>query len=290
MLHENLTSEDLDVGISETENIPYVINANRSLKFQKYRTFPEVAWRSFWIRNDKGKRVDLIVRPLLIPEYEKFILMSSEPDIKLDNSHMFEVFDKLNKEIEGLFGVEGSIIDCFKPVSDLFCEWHQKKFPNMQLVNRPCFSYYMSEEQRTRLLEDTKDGIPLPEGYYWDEADPEKDAKIMFETWKLAGPGDYEGMKAKIRNLPSAMIRVKETGEPAAFEVVNPIGSLSHQFTQPAHRRKGLGAAVEKQICVKLIKKGMVPCKNVEDDNLNVIKSSDKNPYWTKKADSEVQS
>jgi len=83
------------------------------------------------------------------------------------------------------------------------------------------------------------------------------------------------------------MIRVKGTGEPAAFELVNPLGSLSHQFTQPAHRLKGLGAAVEQQLCVKLIKKGMVPSKNVEYDNLNVVRSADKNPYWTKRVDSE---
>ena len=121
--------------------------------------------------------------------------MSSKPDIKLDNSHMFEVFDKLNEEIEGVFGVEGSMICCFRPVSDIVYEWHQKKFPNVQLVDHPCFNYYMSKDQMKRLLEDTKDGIPLPAGYYWDEVDPENDIEVLYNTWKLAGPGDDEGLK-----------------------------------------------------------------------------------------------
>ena len=83
------------------------------------------------------------------------------------------------------------------------------------------------------------------------------------------------------------MVRVTGTGEPVAFEMLNPRGSLNHLFTQPAHRSKGLGSAVEKAICVKLIKKGIIPAKNVESYNVNVVKSTDKNPYWTRRDDSE---
>lgn len=82
------------------------------------------------------------------------------------------------------------------------------------------------------------------------------------------------------------MIRVTGTGEPAAFELSDPFGFINHLYTQPDHRSKGLGSAIEKQICAKLIRKEIVPTKDVEVDNLPVVKSSNKSPYWTRKADS----
>ncbi|KAE9546333.1 hypothetical protein FO519_010455, partial [Halicephalobus sp. NKZ332] len=139
----------------------------------------------------------------------------------------------------------------------------------------------------TRFLERTKDGIPLPEGYYWDEADPEKDTQVLFKTWKYSGPGDYERIKAQIRNLPSSMIRVSETGEPAAFELTDPWGFVMHRFTLPPHRSKGLGSAVQKEIFVKLIKRGIIPSGYIETNNSSVIESANKNPYRTRWDDAE---
>ena len=83
------------------------------------------------------------------------------------------------------------------------------------------------------------------------------------------------------------MIRVTGTGEAVAFEHVDPCGFLNHHFVQPAHRSKGLGAAVEKDLCVKLIKKGILHFKDVEIHNSIVVESSDRSPYWTKRKDSE---
>ena len=83
------------------------------------------------------------------------------------------------------------------------------------------------------------------------------------------------------------MVRATGTGEIVAFEITYPRGSLNHLFTQPSHRLRGLGSAVEKALCVKLIKNGIIPSKNVASDNLSVVKSTDKNPYWTRKDDSE---
>ena len=69
MLRENLTPEDLDIAISETENNPYFIAAHVPLKFQKSGQISDVAWRSFWIKNDEGKRVDFVCREFLLPRY-----------------------------------------------------------------------------------------------------------------------------------------------------------------------------------------------------------------------------
>lgn len=83
------------------------------------------------------------------------------------------------------------------------------------------------------------------------------------------------------------MIRVSGTGEPASYELTDACGFLNHLFTRPPHRSKGLGAATENGLCVKLIKHGMVPAKDVETNNPDVIKWSDKSPYWTRWNDSE---
>ena len=69
MLQENLTSENLDVAISETKKAPDFLNIHHALKLQKSGGFPEVNWRSFWIKNDEGKRVDFVSRAFSLPGY-----------------------------------------------------------------------------------------------------------------------------------------------------------------------------------------------------------------------------
>ena len=69
MVQENLTPEDLDLAISETTKVPDFLNANISLKFQRFGGFPEVAWRSFWIKNEEDKIVHFIFRPFIYPGY-----------------------------------------------------------------------------------------------------------------------------------------------------------------------------------------------------------------------------
>ena len=67
ILSENLTPEDLDVAIAETKKVPGFLNVHIALRFQRSGDFPEVSWRSFWIKNDEGKRVDIVVREFLVP-------------------------------------------------------------------------------------------------------------------------------------------------------------------------------------------------------------------------------
>ena len=122
-------------------------------------------------------------------------MIGCEPDTKLDKSQIFEAFDELNKKIKDMFDVDGPVLLCCKPISELFVEWHERTFSDIHLKNDPCFQYYISKDQRNLLLEDSKDGIPLPEEYYWDNADLEKDTKVLFETWKHSCPGDLEAMQ-----------------------------------------------------------------------------------------------
>uniref|UniRef100_A0AC34QUZ5 Glycine N-acyltransferase-like protein n=1 Tax=Panagrolaimus sp. JU765 TaxID=591449 RepID=A0AC34QUZ5_9BILA len=281
MLLENLTNEDLDRAIAETTNYPAFLTLHFCLQNQRCGLFPEVKWRSFWMKNELGQRIDFSSRSYTFPGFRNFLLIASDLNVKFDKNELFGAFDKLNAEIKELFDVEGPVVVCFEPIASVFSEWHQNNFPDFYLKPHPCLFYYMTQKQQQKLLMDCGDDIKLPDGYYWDGADAEKDAQLLFETWIHSCPGDLEGMKAKIRNLPSAMIRVADSGKPAAFEVTDACGFLNHLYTMPEHRRKGLGTAVEMEICRKLIEAGMTPNKDVETWNSHVIATSEKSPYWT---------
>uniref|UniRef100_A0AC34GE44 FR47-like domain-containing protein n=1 Tax=Panagrolaimus sp. ES5 TaxID=591445 RepID=A0AC34GE44_9BILA len=126
------------------------------------------------------------------------------------------------------------------------------------------------------LIEDYKNGVTLPEGYYFDKADVEKDTQVILSTWRHAVPGDLETTKAKLRRLPNSLVREKKTGEAIAFELVDLSGFMNHLFTLPEHRNKGIGYAVETDLCIKLIREGIVPFKDVETFNKNVLAASEK--------------
>lgn len=68
--------------------------------------------------------------------------------------------------------------------------------------------------------------------------------KTIFETF----------FRAKIRNLPTSLVRDKKTGDAVSFELVDSTGFLNHLFTLPEHRNRGIGAAVEVNLCLKLIR------------------------------------
>lgn len=53
----------------------------------------------------------------------------------------------------------------------------------------------MNEEQKQQLKNDYQTSIPLPEGYYFDDAEPEVDAELITKTWIHSGPGDVEATK-----------------------------------------------------------------------------------------------
>uniref|UniRef100_A0AC34FE13 FR47-like domain-containing protein n=1 Tax=Panagrolaimus sp. ES5 TaxID=591445 RepID=A0AC34FE13_9BILA len=152
----------------------------------------------------------------------------------------------------------------------------------MDLEHFPCHYYYMTKQQQQMLTKDYKNGVLLPEGYYFDKVDVEKDAKLILNTWRHAAPGDLEATKVKLRRMPSSLVREKRTEEAIAFEHVDSTGFMNHLFTHPEHRNKGIGSAVEIDLCIKLIREGIVPFKDVETFNKNVLAASEKSKYWTR--------
>uniref|UniRef100_A0AC34FSM7 Glycine N-acyltransferase-like protein n=1 Tax=Panagrolaimus sp. ES5 TaxID=591445 RepID=A0AC34FSM7_9BILA len=88
--------------------------------------------------------------------------------------------------------------------------------------------------------------------------------------------------RAKLRRMPNSLVREKKTDEAIAFELVDSSGFMNHLFTLPEHRNKGIGYAVETDLCIKLIREGIVPFKDVETFNKSVLAASEKSKYWTR--------
>uniref|UniRef100_A0A914Z099 Glycine N-acyltransferase-like protein n=1 Tax=Panagrolaimus superbus TaxID=310955 RepID=A0A914Z099_9BILA len=167
-------------------------------------------------------------------------------------------------------------------ISDTYKEWYGTRFPAMGLEHFPCHYYYMTPVQQQMLIENYKNGVPLPEGYYFDKADVEKDAQVILNTWRHAASGDLETTKAKLQRMPNSLVREKQRNEAISFELVDLSGFMNHLFTLPEHRNKGIGSAVETDLCIKLIKEGIVPYKDVETFNKSVLAASEKSKYWTR--------
>lgn len=54
-------------------------------------------------------------------------------------------------------------------------------------------------------------------------------------------------------NMPYSLIREK-SGLAVAFELLDPSWQFTHQYVMPEHRRKGLGNAIERDLCQKCIR------------------------------------
>uniref|UniRef100_A0A914CAZ4 Glycine N-acyltransferase-like protein n=1 Tax=Acrobeloides nanus TaxID=290746 RepID=A0A914CAZ4_9BILA len=64
--------------------------------------------------------------------------------------------------------------------------------------------------------------------------------------------------------------------------MINLVSLFNHLYTLPEHREKGLGNATERDLSKKCIRLGITPCKTVETFNTEVLKSSNRSPYWTR--------
>ncbi|CAB3399306.1 unnamed protein product [Caenorhabditis bovis] len=146
--------------------------------------------------------------------------------------------------------------------------------------------FYMTESQQKAAM---KTPLPnLPAGYYYDDIEPTDEAELVNNTWKHAGPGDLEQTMAKLARLPSTCVRF--SGQPVAFEMIDPAGFFNNQYVFEDHRRKGLGNAVEIDLLQKAIQTGIKPFKTVTKDNKIVLAASIASKLWTQWKDDEGKS
>lgn len=143
------------------------------------------------------------------------------------------------------------------------------KFPNYQ--------FWIPSEKRKQLLETE---VKPPDGYYFDVLKLEE-AKFVDDTWPHQFPGSLARMEHRIKYLPNVALRVNETGELAAFEVMHDEhGFMNHLYTINGHRRKGLATKVEEKLAQLLIQRNIVPFKYVVASNTGGKAMTDVNPLW----------
>ena len=81
------------------------------------------------------------------------------------------------------------------PLTEVYQEWFKSRITDFNLLLAPGYFYYMNEEQKKKLLEFTKNGLPLADGYEFDRADPEKDGEGINNTWIHSEPENLEATK-----------------------------------------------------------------------------------------------
>ncbi|TKR81322.1 hypothetical protein L596_015208 [Steinernema carpocapsae] len=219
------------------------------------------------------------------------IVKTIAPELSFDTSSMAknfnefqdildEMFDKAHKRFPQLLsGEQRFMFVGQKPLQDCYMNYINTKQNGIYKPQiYPTYLYYMNQEQQEKVLQLD---LPLPEGYYFDETNPEVDHKIITKTWIHAKEGDYEQTRSKLTNLPSVLIRHEKDGT-VAFEMCHPCEYQNHLFVLPEHRRRGLGNAVEMRLSQLCVKNGIIPYKTVEFLNKPVVDGSDRHSLWTR--------
>ncbi|CAD6197823.1 unnamed protein product [Caenorhabditis auriculariae] len=267
------SNEDLEKAQKLMEKNPENIQFYNSLKIELEKSFPYTKFKvySHTAANNAvyfyGLKVNKITR--------NYILTTNVGNfVEEDFVNGFREF----VAVEKLFQKEALLLIADIKFSNAAKKYVTEVFPCYEAKSYPCTMYYMDEEQTKKVLE-MKIPDP-PEGYYFDDVDPEKDAQIITETWRHSTKDEIHQTKEKLRRFPSGMIRHEKDGA-VAFEMLDHWGMLNHQFVLPDHRRRGLGNLIELTICQKCLKQGIKVHKTVEEYNVEVLKRSDKSPIWT---------
>ncbi|GMS97965.1 hypothetical protein PENTCL1PPCAC_20140 [Pristionchus entomophagus] len=137
--------------------------------------------------------------------------------------------------------------------------------------------FYMSDEQERKLREMV---ITAPAGYCISEIDAEGEYKEIHDAWAYGKIFDRELTREQLLHLPSSCIR-SENGSLVSWELSHHFMKMSHHFTYPSERGKGLGVLTELLIAQRYIKLGYRPFKGVSDQNEGVIRGTLASAHWT---------
>uniref|UniRef100_A0AC35TG82 Glycine N-acyltransferase-like protein n=1 Tax=Rhabditophanes sp. KR3021 TaxID=114890 RepID=A0AC35TG82_9BILA len=159
---------------------------------------------------------------------------------------------------------------------NVFNTWRAQNYKNAPTRNVPVYLCYMNKEQ----IELAKNfQFNLPDGYsFCDEITP-SDALSINSKWKNAREGDDKQTAAKLTHMPFGCIKFKDV--PVSWIVNDPAGTLTQLFTEPDHRRQGLGLAVEMKACKNIISINRVPFKLIEQTNTAFFDSANNRKYWS---------
>uniref|UniRef100_A0A914CAH6 Glycine N-acyltransferase-like protein n=2 Tax=Acrobeloides nanus TaxID=290746 RepID=A0A914CAH6_9BILA len=272
------TEQDLKNALEATKDFPAFVLIHHSIRNKLANRCPETSFNVFLHENLSGNKLWIVYRynPWTVP----LAIFGSKIGENFDKKSLFDAFYEFSKFYPQAFE-NPTLYVAHEFLIKLLKEWLKETFPKWydEIVLYPTHFFYMTEEQKQKILDlENK----LPDGYRFAEVDFEKDdIEIITKTWRHHRPGDFENTKAKIRNMPYSLIK-DETGFPIAYEMTDSSAICTHQYVHPDHRRKGLGNAVERDLCQKCIRLGITPNKTVETFNKEVLDASNRSPYWTR--------
>lgn len=121
--------------------------------------------------------------------------MNSKFTGKFEKNDFFGTLDELRITFPSAFNIVGAGTLCTVPVAALYQEWFESRVTSFSLAKDSGCFYYMEEEKKKKLLEFTKNGLPLVDGYEFDNADPERDGEIINDTWTHSEPENLKATK-----------------------------------------------------------------------------------------------
>uniref|UniRef100_A0A7E4VXT4 Glycine N-acyltransferase-like protein n=1 Tax=Panagrellus redivivus TaxID=6233 RepID=A0A7E4VXT4_PANRE len=211
-----------------------------------------------------------------------YLVFGAATNAKFADETIKQVFDELAELVPEFF-TSGTMTLGTEVLAPQINKCLSEKFPDFDFIPYPTQMYYMTKSQQTVFMDSIKDGIKLPDGYVFDKANFDTDLETILDTWLHKAPGEEPYLRTKLSHLPNSLIRHIPTGDAASCEHIDAVGLMTHQFTIKEHRQKGLGTAVEKDMCRQLISLGLTPFKCVELYNVNLLKASDNTVYWTRR-------
>ncbi|TKR71975.1 hypothetical protein L596_019503 [Steinernema carpocapsae] len=260
--------------------IPSCLYTHHIMRGALKGAFPESPVFVFHRDLTDGSAVWMTVRIIkYIPPELTIETDSKEHNFEKHQGRLDELFNEVHERFPELLGGLRILLIGQKPLQDVYETYINTVQQGSHTTrNFPTYLYYMTPEQQEKV---TQMDLSLPEGYFFDKPNPEIDAPIITKTWIHAKKGDLEQTRAKLINLPSALIRYKDQGA-VAFEMCHPCEFQNHLFVLPEHRRKGLGNAVEMRLSQLCLENNIVPFKTIEFYNESVIASCNKNSIWTR--------
>lgn len=276
MLSELVSDEKLQMALEQTRRFPDCLTVHHAIQCYVKGRFPEWPTRVFLHADPSGSELWIVVRRSFNRVY---VIISCAEASNFVQDLLWRSFDVLFGEISEWLqnGVNISTYGINRVIK-MYYEWYRERSPGAVVDLYPTSVFYMTPEQMAHAQRIPND---LPHGYSLTTLDANEHAPVVMRYWKHALANELPPTSAKIRYMPSIGVKHDATGELLSFGLVEGAGWLHHLFTVPEHRRRGLGAVVETELCKACIGRDIVPYKFVEEWNESVLRSSRRSPLWT---------
>uniref|UniRef100_A0A914CAR9 Glycine N-acyltransferase-like protein n=1 Tax=Acrobeloides nanus TaxID=290746 RepID=A0A914CAR9_9BILA len=235
---------------------------------------------AFLHENPSGEQLWIIVR---VNRFMlNYLIFGSQSGAKFEQKSLFSALNMLAGRFPELFySNEPVIIQILHDFYENYYKaWLLLNFPRSIVeLKQEDHLFYMDKIQQ-EILEDVDN--KLSSDYYFDEKFSEEDLEKITFTWQFAEFSHVHHFRSSLSGLPFSLVRSKKNAELVGWALLDPSGYIRHHYVLPDHRQKGIGSAIEKDICKKCLKKNIAPYKTVEIDNPEAMEFSIKSKFWTR--------